>query len=95
MGSVRVEELIEFVSETVQVCIHGWEGEDRAPWADKYIAKVERCPDATHVRVYFDDFYFLAVPLNSEVERAAGEWSAFDQRTGLSYVIRYKEKENV
>jgi hypothetical protein len=49
---------------------------------------VQYCPDGTHIRYYFDDIYFLAVPLTSEVSQSENQWSAFDQESGLTYTVK-------
>ncbi|WML49909.1 hypothetical protein RCG23_08580 [Neobacillus sp. PS3-34] len=62
-------------------------GSDQAPAVKKFIKKVQLCPDSTHIRLYFDDFYFLAVPLASESTLTETEWTAHDQESGLTYKV--------
>lgn len=88
MASVKMEDLENYVSTSVDVCIHGREGEDQAPSVSRKIHKLEFCPDETHLRIFFDKHFFVAVPLTSTVEQSNNEWRAFDQDAGLYYVIR-------
>ncbi|MBM7554189.1 hypothetical protein [Thalassobacillus pellis] len=92
MERVRQEDLNRYIAESVKVCIHGGQGEDMAPWLDKRIKRVGLCPDQTHLRIFFDDHYFFAVPLSSEVSQTEQEWSAYDRYAGLYYVVRNKEE---
>ncbi|MCT2535899.1 hypothetical protein NC661_08255 [Aquibacillus koreensis] len=84
---IELQDLDTFKNAAVKVCIHGKQGEDQAPWQDKKVYKVELCPDQTHVRIYFDDHYFFAVPLHASVEQNENEWIAYDQDAKLYYAI--------
>ncbi|MEC5425509.1 hypothetical protein QGM71_18685 [Virgibacillus sp. C22-A2] len=88
METVKSEDLKRFISNPVQVCIHGREGEDMAPWVKRKINKVELCPDKTHLRIYFDKHFFFAVPLTSEVVQKETEWTAYDDKAKLHYAIK-------
>ncbi|WP_245807674.1 hypothetical protein [Halobacillus massiliensis] len=94
MGPINIEDLKPYISTPVQVCIHGDQGEEMAPWVKKRIKKLALCPDKTHIRIYFDDFYFFAAPLTSRVKQTENEWSAYDQEAGLYFVIRSEENKN-
>ena len=80
--------LDSFVNQKVKVAIVDQEQEDQAPFVEKTIAKTGLCPDGTHLRIYFDDRYFFAVPLTANVVLNDSEWSALDEQSGLNYVIR-------
>ncbi|MBB6454029.1 hypothetical protein HNQ94_002480 [Salirhabdus euzebyi] len=88
METVNKEDLKQFISSSVQICIHGKEGEDMAPWVKRNIKDVTLCPDKTHVRIYFDKHFFFAVPLTSTVWKKENEWVAYDKETELYYAIR-------
>lgn len=92
VASVENSDLKRFIGAPVKVCIHGEAGEDMAPWLDKKVKKLANCPDNTHLRIFFDDHYFFAVPLTSEVEQTETEWSAYDPEAGLHYVIKSEGK---
>ncbi|HWO97197.1 MAG TPA: hypothetical protein VNM45_12875 [Bacillus sp. (in: firmicutes)] len=92
MARINIEELEPFMSLPVRVAIQGEQGEEEAPWMDKTIKKAELCPDGTHVRFYFDHFYFLAVPLTSTVTKTESRWTAYDQEAGLYYIIKKGER---
>ncbi|OLS40640.1 hypothetical protein BTR25_08180 [Bacillus sp. MRMR6] len=64
------------------------QGGDQAAAVKKSIKKVQLCPDQTHVRFYFDQVYFLAVPVNSSIKETDTQWSAFDQASGLTYILK-------
>ncbi|WP_428910609.1 hypothetical protein [Niallia sp. Krafla_26] len=93
MDPVKIEDLQTYVLEKVQVAILDKDGEEQAPFISKTIQKIQPCPDHTHLRIYFDSRTFFAIPLTSTVSRNENEWSAFDQQSGLRYVVR-KESEN-
>ncbi|QQK78806.1 hypothetical protein HUG20_02060 [Salicibibacter cibi] len=79
---------------TVWVCIrdeHNKEGV-HDPWVKKMMAQISFCPDHTHLRFYFQDGTFLAVPLVLPVQQKGREWCAHDREAGLSYVIKMEEK---
>ena len=80
--------LDSFVNQKVKVAILDQEQGDQAPFVEKTIAKTGLCPDGTHLRIYFDDRYFFAVPLTANVVLNDSEWSALDEHSGLNYVIR-------
>jgi hypothetical protein len=92
MAIVKEEDLQKFIGSTVQVRIHGRENEDQAPWVNRKISKVAPCPDETHLRIYFDKYFFFAVPMNCSVVKDEQEWSAHDHIAGLYYVIRSEEQ---
>ncbi|ETI70596.1 hypothetical protein [Neobacillus vireti] len=88
MELIKVEDVKRFVGGTVEIVIHDAEGGDQAPAVRKTVKKVQLCPDSTHIRFYFDDFYFLAVPLSSRVSESDEQWSAFDPESGLTYTVK-------
>ncbi|MEH7523006.1 hypothetical protein V7149_06915 [Bacillus sp. JJ1503] len=88
MEPIELETLDSFVRKTVKVAILDQENGDQAPFVEKMIEKTGLCPDGTHLRIYFDDRYFFAVPLTAKVVLNDGEWSALDEQSGLNYVIR-------
>ncbi len=91
--TVHREDLEPFVSTFIQVGIFGRDDEDHPPWLDKKLVKTSLCPDQTHLRIYFDLQTFVAIPLMSEVERDADQWCAYDQESGLRYVIKRRNTE--
>jgi hypothetical protein len=86
--AIKLEEVNHFTGCPVEITIYDQQGSDQAPSVKKLIKKVQYCPDHTHIRFYFDDFYFLAVPRSSEVQQSEFEWSAFDSESGLHYTIK-------
>lgn len=89
MVHISIEELEPFMSVPVRVAI---QGEEHAPWMDKTIKKARLCPDGTHVRLYFDDFYFLAIPVTAAVTKTESNWTAYDEEVGLYYIIKKGER---
>lgn len=83
-----IKDLEGFVAEKVEVAIHDAESETQPPWVEKKIKKLELCPDKTHLRIYFDTYYFFAVPLTSSFSQSDRDWSAYDTESGLYYLIR-------
>ena len=94
MPAVKMEDLKTFVKKPVQVSVYGGPEEDQAPWIPKQVYAVELCPDQTHLRIYFDYYYFLAVPLTSTVIRQENEWTAYDETCGLYYSIKSEGNRN-
>ncbi len=88
MELINLENVKRFVEIPVEISIQDQEGGDQAPSVKKTIKKVEYCPDGTHIRFYFDNVYFLAVPLTSIVTESEEQWSALDQDSGLTYTIK-------
>lgn len=89
MASINLEAVKQFAEGyEVDIFIHDRDGGDQAPTVQKTIKKVQLCPDSTHIRFYFDDFYFLAVPLSSDVSWSDEQWAAFDFESGLTYSIK-------
>ena len=88
MELIKLEDVSQFVGVPVEVAIQDSEGGDPAPAVKKVVKKVQFCPDGTHIRFYFDDFYFLAVPISSQVKESEGQWRAFDSESGLTYTIK-------
>jgi hypothetical protein len=85
-----IKDVERFLGEKIEVAIHDAETNMQPPWVEKKIKKLELCPDGTHLRIYFDTFYFFAVPLTSSVSHSEIDWSAYDQDSGLYYLIRKK-----
>ncbi|MHC0036165.1 hypothetical protein [Pseudoneobacillus sp. C159] len=83
-----IKGLEPFVGEKIEVAIHDAQEDMQPPWVEKKIKKLELCPDGTHLRIYFDTFYFFAVPLTSSVSVSEHNWSAYDMESGLYYLIR-------
>ena len=88
MGAIKPEELDRFLHIPVRIGIQDLEGEERAPFIEQTIFKVGVCPDGTHLRIFFNERNFLAVPLHAEVAKSDNEWSACDIHSGLNYTIR-------
>ncbi|MFC7060981.1 hypothetical protein [Halobacillus seohaensis] len=88
MGTVNIEDLNPYLSTDIQVGIFGNDDEDHPPWLQKTLVKTCFCPDHTHLRIHFDEQTFIAIPLTSKVNRDQNEWSAYDQSSGLNYVIK-------
>jgi hypothetical protein len=92
VGQIKIEDLNIFLFHPVEVAILDEKGEKIAPFVRKTIQKITLCPDQTHVRIYFDDFNFFAVPMDSHFQMNGEEWSAYDAKSELRYIIR-KENE--
>ncbi|WP_253701185.1 hypothetical protein [Bacillus sp. FJAT-29814] len=89
MGAINLEAVKErFSGASVEIAILDQEGGDQAPAVRKSIQKVQLCPDGTHIRLYFDHMYFLAVPLSSQVSESDRLWSAYDADSGLTYTVK-------
>lgn len=86
---IKLEDVKKFVAEAVEVSIQDYIGEEQmAPFIKKQVTKYEICPDHTHLRLFFDDKNFFAVPLTAEVTVSDTEWIAYDSTSNLYYVMR-------
>jgi hypothetical protein len=85
-----IKDLEPFLGGKIEVAIHDAETDTQPPWVEKQIKKLELCPDKTHLRIYFDTYYFFAIPLTSSVSLSDMDWSAYDLNSGLYYLIRKK-----
>ena len=85
MEPINLNDLQHFVGVPVEIVIQDTMVRDQAPAVQKTVKRIQLCPDETHIRFYFDDFYFLAVPLASQIKEIGTEWSAFDEESGLHY----------
>jgi hypothetical protein len=85
---IKLDDVKRFVGVPLEVIIHDQEGRDQAPAVKKTVKKVQYCPDGTHIRFYFDDIYFLAVPKICRVSQSEAEWSAFDSTSNLTYTVK-------
>jgi hypothetical protein len=84
---INIDDLQHFVGVTVEMAIQDEQGGDQAPAVKKRIKKIQYCPDHTHIRFYFDDIYFLAVPLASQIHHSEASFSASDTISGLIYTF--------
>lgn len=91
MELINIEDLRPYTAIPVRVGVQDVSGEV-APFVSKVIQETKVCQDGTHIRLYFDRHYFLAVPRGSRVKKSEQEWNAFDQETQLSYIIRKEEQ---
>lgn len=82
------EQLESFINQRIEISIYGGEEEEIPAAVEKKLYKLEHCPDQTHLRFYFDPYYFIAIPLDSRCEYTEKEWLAFDSVQGLHYKIR-------
>lgn len=90
MESIDPKSLSPYLSIPVYVSIQDENGEE-APWMEKIIQQAKLCLDGTHIRLYFDRRDFLAIPRLSRVTEEGSQWTAYDERTQLAYVIRREE----
>ncbi|NRD78043.1 hypothetical protein HPT25_11665 [Bacillus sp. BRMEA1] len=88
MESINLEDMKRFIGVPVKIMIQDQSGGDQAATVSKTIKKIQLCPDGTHIRFYFDEFYFLAVPLASNVCESEEQWSAVDGENGLTYILK-------
>lgn len=88
MEPINLEKMKRFAGFPAVIFIQDSEGGDQAPAVKKKVKKVQECPEGTHIRFYFDDFYFLAVPIKSEIRQTETEFSAFDTESGLHYTVK-------
>lgn len=88
MGLINIEDVEPFISKDVGVTIYDSTWADQSPLRTQKVHKVELCPNDTHVRIFFDEKRFFAVPRTSRVEVTNATWTATDEEAGLHYVIK-------
>ncbi|MBT2654812.1 hypothetical protein J7E81_06050 [Bacillus sp. ISL-18] len=88
MEHIKLADVEQFTGAEVDITIGDEPNSDQASTVRKIIKKVRYCPDQTHIRLYFDHFYFLAVPLTSHVKKSEEVWSAYDAESGLTYTMK-------
>lgn len=88
MELIKPEDLSRFLHKSVQVGIQDKQEKENAPFIEKEIEKLQYCPDATHIRIYFNEINFIAIPVDAEVSNSEYEWTACDSQSGLNYTIR-------
>lgn len=88
MGHIKIEDLQRFVSVPVEVAITDQGDGEKAPFLLKTIRQVKLCPDQTHLRIYFDQVHFFAIPLTARVFKTNDTWAAYDSDSNLTYTIK-------
>lgn len=88
MGQISIDELQPFISQNVGVTIYDETWSDQSPFRSEKVEKVELCPSSTHLRIYFNQLHFFAIPLTSQVTLTDSKWMAVDEKSGLHYVIK-------
>jgi hypothetical protein len=89
MGIDKFRTLEELVNSPIEVHIFGEKDEDHPPAVKKSLKKLELCPDKTHLRIYFDDFYFIAVPVECNICSTQDDSVIIhDETTNLHYKIK-------
>jgi hypothetical protein len=64
---------------------------EKTPVIRKVLNRVQACPDNTHVRLFFDQTSFLAIPFSCKSICNDSEFHAFDLEAGLHYHISVTE----
>lgn len=85
---INIEDVESFISKDVGVTIYDSTWTDQSPLKTQKVHKVELCPSETHVRIFFDEKRFFAIPRTSHVEKTNTTWTATDEESGLHYVIK-------
>ena len=88
MSLINREDVEPFISENVGVSIYDETWTDQSPLRSKKIEKVELCPNRTHLRIYFNQRSFFAIPRTAKVSITESTWIAFDNDSGLHYVLK-------
>jgi hypothetical protein len=92
---INIRDLEVYVHKKVSISIQDVTGEEElAPFIEKTLQKVEQCPDGTHIRLFFNEREFFAIPRDASVSRSNSEWAAHDFSSKLNYVIRKVNDEN-
>lgn len=88
MLEIQLEDLERFISENVGITIYDDSWADQSPLRSEKITNIALCPSETHIRVYFNDTHFFAIPRIAVVSATDTTWTAVDEAGGLHYVIQ-------
>jgi hypothetical protein len=88
VGLINIDDLKPFIYQDVGVSIYDETWTDQSPLRSKRVHKVELCPKNSHLRIYFDEKSFFAIPRTSKIEITESNWTAVDEASGLHYVIK-------
>jgi|GEM_PF-1152311 len=85
---INREDVGPFISKNVGVSIYDETWTDQSPLRTEKIEKVALCPSHTHLRIYFNEKNFFAIPRTANVSITEATWVAFDKESGLHYVLK-------
>ncbi len=89
MDAAELREQLEgFLRQPIEVKIYGGQDEEPPVPVQKTLYKLENCPDHTHLRLYFDKTYFLAIPFDSTCLCTEEQFQAYDAQHELHYSIK-------
>lgn len=88
VSHINIKDVEPFISESVGVSIYDETWTDQSPLRSEKIEKVELCPNNTHLRIYFNQKNFFAIPRTANVSITESSWVAFDKDSGLHYVLK-------
>jgi len=87
MPLLKIEDVMPFITENVGVTIYDESWEAQSPLRKEKISHVALCPNETHLRVYFNERNFFAIPRESKIIKTNKKWEAYDEISRLHYVI--------
>lgn len=88
MAQIQIESLNQFIATNVGITIYDDTWTDQSPLRSEKVKKVTYCPNETHIRVYFNERQFFAIPRTAKVTETSASWTAIDEEGGLHYVIQ-------
>jgi hypothetical protein len=91
MHKEHFEALQPFVAHPICLSIRGEEEEEYSPEVEKTLVKLEACPDGTHLRLYFNQVQFLAIPFVSQITLGEDSYQAYDSVTKLYYHVKHNK----
>lgn len=87
MSLLTIDDVRSFITQNVGITIYDQTWTDQSPLRSEKVSHVQLCPKETHLRVYFNERNFFAIPREAEVTKTKTKWSAFDEKSRLHYVI--------
>jgi len=84
---LTVEDLTPFITEDVGVTIYDETWTTQSPLREEKISHVTLCPNQTHLRIYFNEMNFFAIPREAKMTTTKNTWTAYDEQSRLHYVI--------
>lgn len=87
MALLMIEDVTPFARENVGVTIYDETWTAQSPLRSEKISHVSYCPNETHLRIYFNERNFFAIPREAKVTTRDNKWTAYDEVSRLHYVI--------
>lgn len=87
MALLAIEDVKSLIRENVGVTIYDESWTAQSPLREEKIHHVSLCPNKSHLRIYFNERNFFAIPREAKVKTRDNKWIAYDEKSRLHFVI--------